>query len=174
MDSRQLKLKRLFILLFFLLSLTSPTFAQDSVTDDEVNDVAKGLYCPVCESTPLDACPTQACIDWRELIREQLESGMSKEEIYTYFSVQYGDGVLAEPPRSGFGLALWVAPLIAIALGGVVFVKLMRQMKTTESKPLPRSEGVKTAVTKATPVSQSEMDSYLAQIEAELQELSNG
>ena len=29
-------------------------------TDDEVNAVAKQLFCPVCENTPLDVCPTQA------------------------------------------------------------------------------------------------------------------
>ena len=30
-------------------------------TDDDVNAVAKQLYCPVCENTPIDVCPTQAC-----------------------------------------------------------------------------------------------------------------
>ena len=30
-------------------------------TDDAVNKIAKQLYCPVCENTPLDVCPTEAC-----------------------------------------------------------------------------------------------------------------
>lgn len=60
----------------------SPVLAQDGTpTDDEVNKIAKQLYCPVCESTPLDICPTEACRQWRELIREMLADGRSEAEI---------------------------------------------------------------------------------------------
>ena len=50
--------------------------AQDGFpTDDDVNKIAKQLYCPVCESTPLDVCPTEACRQWREVIRTMLADG---------------------------------------------------------------------------------------------------
>ena len=83
--SKQIRVQRLaaalFVLLGFLL-LALPALAQDvPVTDDEVNAVAKDLFCPVCESTPLDVCPTQACADWRELIRQQLSEGSTPEEV---------------------------------------------------------------------------------------------
>ena len=53
-----------------LAFLASPAPAQGPTpTDDEVNRIAKQLYCPVCESTPLDVCPTEACRQWRDLIR---------------------------------------------------------------------------------------------------------
>ncbi|RPJ20853.1 MAG: hypothetical protein EHM33_27575, partial [Chloroflexi bacterium] len=67
-------------------------------TDDEVNRIAKQLYCPVCESTPLDVCPTEACRQWRDLIRTMLVEGKSEEEIKQYFVAQYGARVLDEPP----------------------------------------------------------------------------
>ena len=61
-------------------------FAQGPTpTDDEVNRIAKQFYCPVCESTPLDVCPTEACRQWRELIRSMLADGKSEEEIKQYF-----------------------------------------------------------------------------------------
>ncbi len=53
-------------LLAVFLLFASPVLAQQNVSDDQVNEVAGGLYCPVCESTPLDVCPTQACADWRD------------------------------------------------------------------------------------------------------------
>ena len=71
---------------------TDPNFP----TDDEVNAIAKQLYCPVCENIPLDVCGTQACAQWRELIREKLIEGWSEDEIKEYFSNQYGDRVLSE------------------------------------------------------------------------------
>src|SRR5512145_724720 len=90
-------------------------FAQDGTpTDDEVNRIAKQLYCPVCESTPLDVCPTEACRQWRDLIRTMLAEGKSEEEIKQYFVAQYGIRVLAEPPNR---LATYLIPTIAILLG---------------------------------------------------------
>src|SRR5512141_3014223 len=68
-------------------------------TDDDVNRVAKQLCWPVCESTPLDGCPTEACRQWRDLIRTMLAEGKSDAEIKQYFVTQYGDRVLAEPPN---------------------------------------------------------------------------
>ena len=63
--------------------------AQDnSPTDDEVNAISKQLYCPVCESIPLDACGTQACIQWQDTIREKLSAGWSEKEIKKYFDKQ--------------------------------------------------------------------------------------
>ena len=63
---------RWFLLTLILaLFITAPASAQDGgegPTDDEVNAIAKRLYCPVCENVPLDVCPTQACAQWRELI----------------------------------------------------------------------------------------------------------
>lgn len=77
------------LLLLILLSSATTVFAQDPTpTDDEVNRIAKELYCPVCESTPLDVCPTEACRQWRELIRSMLAEGKSEEEIQQYFVTQ--------------------------------------------------------------------------------------
>ena len=162
------------LILLFLLTIPLTLQAQDSITDDEVNEVAKGLYCPVCESTPLDTCPTQACADWRELIHDQLASGMSKQDIYDYFSVQYGDGVLAEPPRQGFNLLLWLSPLLAITVGGAIFVKMMRQLKTAVPKQAPPPKLVTQKQAKSAPKVTPDLDQYVSQIEAELKELSNG
>ena len=91
-------------LLGFLVALlvSGVVLAQDptpvTVTDDQVNAVAKQLYCPVCENIPLDVCPTQACAQWRDLIREKLAAGWSEKQIKDYFVAQYGERVLAAPP----------------------------------------------------------------------------
>jgi len=107
----------LYITLFLLVIFSAiPTaFAQGSEpTDDEVNRIAKQLYCPVCESTPLDVCPTEACRQWRELIRQMLSEGKSEEEIKQYFVTQYGVRVLNDPPNK---FASYVVPVAAFLLG---------------------------------------------------------
>jgi cytochrome c-type biogenesis protein CcmH len=97
-----------------------------TATDDEVNRIAKQLYCPVCPNTPLDVCETKACQDWRAQIRDQLTSGWTEDQIISYFVDQYGERVLAEPRRSGFTSLVWILPIIAVALGVTVAVQVVR------------------------------------------------
>jgi cytochrome c-type biogenesis protein CcmH len=111
------------ILFAFVLALSFNHLASaqgPTPTDDEVNRVAKQLYCPVCESTPLDVCPTEACRQWRDLIRTMLAEGKSEAEIKQYFVTQYGARVLAEPPNR---LASYLVPAVAILLGVLLLAR---------------------------------------------------
>jgi cytochrome c-type biogenesis protein CcmH len=117
------------------------------ISDDEVNAVAKQIYCPVCENTPLDVCPTQVCAQWRELIREQIGMGWSEAEIKQYFVVNYGDRVLAMPPaQSPLNQLFYILPVAAIAAGMFVLFRAFRswqkpvQVSQTESTPAPGSD----------------------------------
>jgi cytochrome c-type biogenesis protein CcmH len=126
-------------------------------TDDEVNAIAKQLYCPVCENIPLDVCPTQACTQWRELIREKLADDWTEDEIKNYFVAQYGDRVLAAPPARGLNWLVYIIPPLAIIAGGYI---LYRALRTWERAP---SEGVSEAQS-----TEDQHDEYTARIEEEL------
>ncbi len=95
-------------------------------TDDQVNTIAKQLYCPVCENIPLDVCPTQACAQWRDLIREKLGEGWTENEIKDYFVAQYGDRVLASPPAKGLNWLVYIIPPLAIIGGVLVLYRVLR------------------------------------------------
>jgi cytochrome c-type biogenesis protein CcmH len=90
---------------------------QPTPSDDEVNAIARQLYCPVCENTPLDVCPTTACHQWRELIRQMLAEGKSAAEIKQFFMDYYGARVLSEPPRTGINWLVYVVPPVAFLAG---------------------------------------------------------
>jgi cytochrome c-type biogenesis protein CcmH len=112
-------------------------------TDDDVNRVAKKLYCPVCPNTPLDVCETKACQDWRAQIRDELSQGWTEQQVIDYFVAQYGERVLAEPQRKGFTSLVWFLPLTAFLIGlGVVYeiLKSWRKQKATTASGLPSSE----------------------------------
>jgi cytochrome c-type biogenesis protein CcmH len=114
--------------LYTLLPALNVSAQGGPVTDDQVNAVAKRLNCPVCENVPLDVCETQACVQWRDLIRQKLAAGETPDQIITYFHVTYGDRVLQEPPKSGFTAMLWVLPFIGIAIGLVLLWLALRSM----------------------------------------------
>jgi cytochrome c-type biogenesis protein CcmH len=146
----------LLLTLFLAGFLTTPVSAQGPTpTDDEVNRIAKQLYCPVCESTPLDVCPTEACRQWRDLIRTMLTEGKSEEEIKQYFVAQYGVRVLAEPPNR---LVTYLVPSVAILLGAfLLFRGFQMWMKPSTTK----ADAVET---EAKPI----QDPYVARLEEEL------
>lgn len=124
-------------------------------TDDDVNKIAKQLYCPVCESTPLDVCPTEACRQWRELIREMLADGKSEAEIKQYFVEHFGARVLNEPPNK---FASYAVPIFAFLLGaGLLFRGFQLWMRPAKTGPaVPESEA-----------KQIPQDDYIARFEEE-------
>ena len=68
--------------LFLCFALAVLVHAQgERVSDNAVNAVAEKMYCPVCENIPLDECQTQACVDWKEEIRQQLSEGQSEQAV---------------------------------------------------------------------------------------------
>lgn len=137
---------------------TIPVSAQGPTpTDDEVNRIAKQLYCPVCESTPLDVCPTEACRQWRDLIRTMLAEGKSEEEIKQYFVAQYGARVLAEPPNR---LVTYLVPAAVILLGAfLLFRGFQMWMKPSATK---------TDAVEIEDAGELAQDPYIARLEEEL------
>ena len=147
----------------FLIALSSTFFTLKSSsaqgptpTDDEVNRIAKKLYCPVCENIPLDVCPTEACRQWREQIREMLIEGKSEQEIIDYFAVTYGERAAGDPRNK---LEAYLIPAVVILLGTALLVTALRMWK----KPIASASA--SAKKEAKPVRQ---DDYIARLEEEL------
>ncbi len=148
--------------LIFALFLAAPALAQGGnpgqPSDDQVNAIAKGLYCPVCENIPLDVCGTQACAQWRDLIREKLSQGWSEAQIKQYFVDQYGDRVLATPPARGLNWLVYLVPPVAIAAGVLILYRALKAWKQPTSQ----------AISVGDPSSQSAKDEYILRLEEEL------
>jgi cytochrome c-type biogenesis protein CcmH len=126
-------------------------------SDDQVNQIAHQLYCPVCENTPLDVCPTEACRQWRDLIRQQLAQGWTQDQIKQYFVQQYGARVLAEPPRTGINWLIYILPPLIILIGAFILFRALRVW----TKPASASADPKSNA-------DAPQDEYVARLEEEL------
>ena len=76
----------------------APPTAAGAVSADQVDAVAKQLWCPLCSGVRLDACELKACSQMKEVIGEKLAQGDDVQTIKNYFVAQYGPQVLGEPP----------------------------------------------------------------------------
>jgi cytochrome c-type biogenesis protein CcmH len=165
-----LLVKRILIYCSLLVILfpSSLSFAQvptpEAPTDDQVNSIARQIYCPICENTPLDVCPTQACAEWRELIREKLAEGWSEKQIIQHFVDRFGERVLAVPPPRGLNWLIYMVPSFAFIFGIILFYRYSitwRKSKTQDFSS-ERTE-TKNSISSATD------SDYINRIEDELQ-----
>lgn len=155
------------ILVTLIFGVSAQTvFAQQTTpSDNDVNAIAKEMYCPVCENIPLDVCPTQACAQWRELIRLKLSEGWSEQQIKDYFVAQYGDRVLAEPPARGLNWMVYILPPVIFLVGVYILYRVYSGMRRTRGAPAAAAQN---------PPGIKESDPYLKKLEDELRNFEGG
>ncbi len=154
--------------------LASAQGGKVNVTDDQVNAIARRLNCPVCENVPLDVCETQACAQWRDLIRQKLAAGQTPDEIMTYFQATYGDRVLQAPPRSGFTGLVWILPFVGLVAGLAILVVVLRRLTARPAALAAVPSGSPEQPSGAAgvdPETDTEIAAYRKRLERELEEL---
>jgi cytochrome c-type biogenesis protein CcmH len=127
------------------------------VTPDEVNRVAREIWCPLCSGVRLDACELKACQQMKEVIAIKLAEGEDTASIKAYFVEQYGPQVMGEPPRAGFNWLAWILPGVAVVAGGYFFWRTTQRMMAPadgvnsvdgglDASPLPRPTPANSAI----------------------------
>jgi len=150
-------------LLLGLLVAGAGSAQQSTPSDDQVNAIAKQLYCPVCENIPLDVCPTTACAQWRELIRQKLADGWTEQQIKDYFVQQYGARVLGTPPPKGINWLVYLVPPVAILAG----VYVLYHAFSTWKRPIQK-DNLQPTTTEPPAETDTSQDEYIHRLEEEV------
>lgn len=130
------------------------------VTNDEVNQVSRNLYCPVCKNIPLDVCETPACERWRAEVRAQLAQGKTEAEIRDYF-IGFGTNTVGMPTDPIWQFLTVGLPFMLIGLIGLVVVVTLVRWQGRKQEPVSIISPPET-----TPAA----DDYRARLEQELKE----
>ncbi len=85
--------------------------------EEKVRAIASELRCVVCQNLSVADSPSDLAKEMRNLVRELVEQGKSREEILAYFVSRYGEFVLLSPTKRGFNLLVWVLPFLALIVG---------------------------------------------------------
>jgi len=91
-----------------------------------VQQLSERLACPWCDGQSLAESGSGVANDLRVILREKVDAGWSDTEIYDFFTARYGDQMLLDPPISGWGIALWTMPVIALGVGGWIIYRRLR------------------------------------------------
>ncbi len=132
--------------------------------NQRVYDVASQLKCLVCQGESVADSPATLSQQMRGIIRQQLQSGKSEQEVIQYFESRYGDRILWSPPWQGFTLLAWLVP-IALLLGGILLLFIvLRDWQTRSAKGLTEeNEGAELE-----DIEEKDMEYYRQQLEQEL------
>jgi cytochrome c-type biogenesis protein CcmH/NrfF len=95
------------------------------------------VMCPVCGTT-LDQSSSPAAQQIKRVIAGRIAAGDTKTEIKDRLVAEYGDAILAAPPRHGFGLLAWWLPIGGIVVAAVV-VGLGAWRWSRAREPAPRA-----------------------------------
>lgn len=102
------------------------------------SDLEAELVCPVCKTT-LDQSDAPTARRMKEFIRARIAAGDTEEEIKDALVAQFGSGVIASPPKSGFGLLAWLLPLAAFVAGAIAVGLLVREWSRRRAPPADES-----------------------------------
>ena len=150
-----MKLSRFGVILLLFLLFASPVRA-DSPT---VNDISKELICQCGCDRVLDShvCDTQEAMT--ALIEQKIAEGQTREQIIQFFVAQYGEEVLASPPKRGFNLTAWILPFaVILGGGGIIYIALKKWVRRGRQSQA------------SVEVEEEEDEKYRRQLEKELEE----
>ncbi len=105
----------------------APLPGVDTVLDARAKAIASRLRCPVCQGESIQDSPAELAAQMKSLVREQLASGRSNDEVFAYFVQKYGQWILLEPQASGFNLLVYWLPVAFLVLGGAGIAVAVRK-----------------------------------------------
>lgn len=104
------------------LGAATPSLASE--TRPTLAELENEVYCPTCKSL-LSLSNAPIAQRMRQFISQQIAAGATESEIKAALVDQFGEAVLAAPPKEGFNLLAWVLPFVGIVLAGGVIAFLV-------------------------------------------------
>lgn len=114
----------------------APAFASEA--RPTLPDLEDEVMCPTCEGQTLDQSTAPSALRVKAFIRERIRAGDTKSEIKAQLVDEFGQRILAAPPRRGFNLLAWVLPLVGLGAGAVaVAIAAWRWSRRREPESVP-------------------------------------
>ncbi|UCE79171.1 MAG: cytochrome c-type biogenesis protein CcmH [Nitrospiraceae bacterium] len=148
------------LFLSFLFILTAPDrVSGEEIPLMELEQVYNHIMSPGCDYLyTLVNCPSEDAAQMRELVKDKLTMGETREDILNYFEGIYGPRVLAQPKKKGFYFVAWWFPYFLILdvfiLTGVILLIWRRRAGKKADMPV-------TASTEDNRKLDEDIDSYL-------------
>jgi cytochrome c-type biogenesis protein CcmH len=126
------------LLLFVLGLLLAAPLHADNLEAREAR-LAMQLRCVVCQNQTVAESNAPLAADMRRVIRTQLESGRSEQQVVEFFEQRYGAFVHYSPPLRPSTWLLWGSPFLLVA-GGLALLLTALRRRSQADRPGPLSD----------------------------------
>lgn len=112
-------LSAIFVLNIAMTQVALAEFTEDSA---ELKAIANDFICNCGCNENLKDCESETCntsANLKEIIVTMLDEGTPKADITSFLRTNYGDELLAAPPKEGFNWMAYVTPFIVV-IGGTI------------------------------------------------------
>jgi len=124
-------------LLVLLLLVANAGFAaeregtfDDPVLEQRYWNLIREIRCPKCLNESIADSDAPVAADLRREVRRLVASGATDEQVTEFMINRYGDFVLYRPRLTPTTWALWAGPFIFLAVGSLVFYRILRVRRT--------------------------------------------
>ena len=112
--------------IFLLLAFSKSSFSNDQKLENKIN---KNLRCLICQGQSIYDSQSDFAESMKLVVKQKIDSGMSEEEIYSFFKMQYGEWILYDPQFNTKNFALWLLPILVFLVGGIIILNKFGVLK---------------------------------------------
>ena len=114
-----------FFVVLVVLVFSNLSHANQKLVDE--SQVHKNLRCLVCQGQSIADSNSDFALTLKMVVKDLIDQGKTEKEIYSFLSDKYGDWILYKPKLNLGNFLLWVLPYLALIIGGVIIVFLIRK-----------------------------------------------
>ena len=114
-----MKTRIILYIIFLLLTFSKSSFSNDQKLENKIN---KNLRCLICQGQSIYDSQSDFAESMKLVVKQKIDSGMSEEEIYSFFKMQYGEWILYDPQFNTKNFALWLLPIVIFLVGGIIIL----------------------------------------------------
>ncbi len=118
------------IVAFVVIGVGLASGSNEPPTEAErVDTLASAIKCPFCNGESLKESQSSVAAEYRALIAQRVADGATDDEIIDEFAARFGDSYILDTSTTGWSVALWIVPILAISLGAGVVTWMYRSAK---------------------------------------------
>ena len=114
-----MKTRIILYIIFLLLAFSKSSFGDDQKLENKIN---KNLRCLICQGQSIYDSQSDFAESMKLVVKQKIEAGMSEDDIYSFFKIQYGEWILYDPQFNIKNFALWLLPILIFLAGGIIII----------------------------------------------------
>ena len=114
-----MKIKIILLVILVLISFSKGSFSNELKLENKIN---KNLRCLICQGQSIYDSQSDFAESMKLVVKQKIEAGMSEEDIYSFFKIQYGEWILYDPQFNIKNFALWLLPILIFLAGGIIII----------------------------------------------------